>query len=145
MDRELDPRMLEMLVCPLTKTRLILSVNKTELISRAARMAFPIRKGVPLLTIDEARNISEERSGSGIGRWRRVVRRLGRKAANRPDNLIPARLHLSQCPPSDRARALDRFRACSGPVMRIDQIRNRKQVSPDAPGPAQPQLGTATQ
>ena len=60
MDRELDPRMLEMLVCPLTKTRLILSADKTELISRAARMAFPIRKGVPLLTIDEARNISEE-------------------------------------------------------------------------------------
>ncbi len=60
MDRELDPRMLEMLVCPLTKTRLTLSADRTELISRAARMAFPIRKGVPLLTIDEARNISEE-------------------------------------------------------------------------------------
>lgn len=60
MDRELDPRMLEMLVCPLTKTRLTLSADKTELISRAARMAFPIRKGVPLLTIDEARNITEE-------------------------------------------------------------------------------------
>jgi uncharacterized protein len=58
--RELDPRMLEMLVCPLTKTRLTLSADRSELISYAARMAFPIRKGVPLLTVDEARHISEE-------------------------------------------------------------------------------------
>ena len=60
MERELDRRMLEMLVCPLTKTRLTLSADRTELISRVARMAFPIRKGVPLLTIDEARNLTEE-------------------------------------------------------------------------------------
>ena len=59
-DRDIDRHMLEMLVCPLTKTRLTLSADRTELISRAARMAFPIRKGVPLLTIDEARSISEE-------------------------------------------------------------------------------------
>ena len=60
MERELDRRMLEMLVCPLTKTRLTLSSDRTELISRVARMAFPIRKGVPLLVIDEARNLTEE-------------------------------------------------------------------------------------
>jgi uncharacterized protein YbaR (Trm112 family) len=60
MERELDRHMLEMLVCPLTKTRLTLSADRTELISRAARLAFPIRKGVPLLCVDEARNISEE-------------------------------------------------------------------------------------
>ena len=59
-ERELDPLMIEMLVCPLTKTRLVLSADRSELVSRAARLAFPIRKGVPLLTIDEARNISEE-------------------------------------------------------------------------------------
>lgn len=59
-ERELDRHMLEMLVCPLTKTRLTLSVDRKELISRAARMAFPIRKGVPLLCIDEARSISEQ-------------------------------------------------------------------------------------
>ena len=58
--RDLDPRMLEMLVCPLTKTRLTLSADRVELISYAARLAFPIRKGVPLLTVDEARHISEE-------------------------------------------------------------------------------------
>jgi len=55
-----DPQTLEMLVCPLTKTRLSLSADRSELISRAARIAFPIRAGVPLLTLDEARNITDE-------------------------------------------------------------------------------------
>jgi uncharacterized protein YbaR (Trm112 family) len=55
-----DPQTLEMLVCPLTKTRLILSVDRTELISVAARLAFPIRKGVPLLSLDEARNVDPD-------------------------------------------------------------------------------------
>ena len=49
-----------MLVCPLTKTRLTLSADKTELISIAARLAFPIIKGVPLLSLDEARNVDPE-------------------------------------------------------------------------------------
>jgi len=53
----LDVRVLEMLVCPLTKTRLTLSADKSELISVAARLAFPIRKGVPLLSLEEARSI----------------------------------------------------------------------------------------
>lgn len=56
----LDRHTLEMLVCPLTKTRLTLSADRTELVSRAARLAFPIRKGVPLLCIDEARTLAEE-------------------------------------------------------------------------------------
>lgn len=56
----LDPRTLEMLVCPLSKTRLILSFDKSELISIVARYAFPIRKGVPLLVIDAARRIDED-------------------------------------------------------------------------------------
>lgn len=56
----LDPRTLEMLVCPLSKTRLILSSDKSELISIVARYAFPIRKGVPLLVIDAARRIDED-------------------------------------------------------------------------------------
>ncbi|MFD2648225.1 Trm112 family protein [Devosia albogilva] len=55
-----DPRTLEMLVCPLTKTRLTLSADHTELISVAARLAFPIRRGVPLLSLDEARELSED-------------------------------------------------------------------------------------
>lgn len=52
-----DRKTLEILVCPLTKTRLILSSDGTELISIAARLAFPIRKGVPLLSLDEARGV----------------------------------------------------------------------------------------
>ena len=52
-----DRKTLEMLVCPLTKTRLTLSADGTELISVAARLAFPIRMGVPLLSLDEAREV----------------------------------------------------------------------------------------
>jgi uncharacterized protein YbaR (Trm112 family) len=55
-----DPRTLEMLVCPLTKTRLILSSDGTELISLAARLAFPIKLGVPMLSLDEGREIEPE-------------------------------------------------------------------------------------
>ena len=46
-----------MLVCPLTKTRLTLSADRTELVSVAARLAFPIVKGVPLLSLEEARSV----------------------------------------------------------------------------------------
>ena len=55
-----DIKTLEMLVCPLTKTRLTLSADRTELISVAARLAFPIVKGVPLLSLDEARSVEPE-------------------------------------------------------------------------------------
>lgn len=55
-----DVKTLEMLVCPLTKTRLTLSADRSELISVAARLAFPIVKGVPLLSLDEARNVEPE-------------------------------------------------------------------------------------
>ncbi|MDB5615297.1 MAG: Trm112 family protein [Devosia sp.] len=56
----IDVKSLEMLVCPLTKTRLTLSADKTELISVAARLAFPILKGVPLLSLGEARNVDPD-------------------------------------------------------------------------------------
>ncbi|WP_108461854.1 Trm112 family protein [Devosia naphthalenivorans] len=57
---QFDVKTLEMLVCPLTKTRLTLSEDKTELISVAARLAFPIASGVPLLSLDEARSVDPE-------------------------------------------------------------------------------------
>jgi hypothetical protein len=53
------PQMLDMLVCPHTKTRLTLSADRSELISRAARLAFPIRSGVPLLSIEESRPLTD--------------------------------------------------------------------------------------
>lgn len=56
----LDPRMLEMLVCPISKTRLTLSPDGTELISTVARRAFPISKGVPLLVLDASRLIDDD-------------------------------------------------------------------------------------
>lgn len=55
-----DRKTLEMLVCPLTKTRLSLSADGEELISLAARLAFPIRMGVPMLSLDEARELTAE-------------------------------------------------------------------------------------
>ena len=50
-----DPKLLELLVCPLTKTRLEYDRANQELISRAAGLAFPIRNGVPLMIEDAAR------------------------------------------------------------------------------------------
>ncbi|WDR01781.1 Trm112 family protein [Devosia algicola] len=55
-----DVKTLEMLVCPLTKTRLSLSEDKKELISIAGRLAFPIVEGVPLLSLDEARSVEPD-------------------------------------------------------------------------------------
>jgi len=55
-----DPRTLEMLVCPLTKTRLTLSADRSELVSVAAHLAFPIKLGVPMLSLDEARQIDPD-------------------------------------------------------------------------------------
>jgi uncharacterized protein YbaR (Trm112 family) len=55
-----DPRLLELLVCPLTKTRLEYDEARQELVSRAAGLAYPIRHGVPLMTSDAARRLDEE-------------------------------------------------------------------------------------
>lgn len=54
-----DVRLLELLVCPLTKTRLTLDRERGELISKAAGLAYPIRNGVPLMTLDAARNLDD--------------------------------------------------------------------------------------
>lgn len=56
-----DVKTLEILVCPLTKTRLTLSADHTELVSVAARLAFPIVQGVPLLSLDEARDVDPDK------------------------------------------------------------------------------------
>ncbi|MBK1868556.1 Trm112 family protein [Aestuariivirga sp. YIM B02566] len=59
MSRQTDPKLLEILVCPLTKTRLEYDREKQELISRAARVAYPIRDGIPIMLADEARELGE--------------------------------------------------------------------------------------
>lgn len=54
-----DPKMLELLVCPLTKMPLIFDKAAQELISRTAGLAYPIRHGVPLMTEDAARRLDD--------------------------------------------------------------------------------------
>ena len=53
----IDPKLLELLVCPLTRARLEYDAGRQELISRAAKLAFPIRDGIPILIADEARRL----------------------------------------------------------------------------------------
>jgi hypothetical protein len=55
-----DPKLLEILVCPLTKTPLEYDAAAQELISRQAGLAFPIRDGIPIMLIDEARRLDEK-------------------------------------------------------------------------------------
>jgi uncharacterized protein YbaR (Trm112 family) len=55
----IDPKLLELLVCPLTKSVLRYDPVKQELISSAARLAYPIRDGIPIMLPDEARQIEE--------------------------------------------------------------------------------------
>lgn len=52
-----DPRLLEVLVCPVTRTTLTYDRENNELVSKAAGLAFPIRNGVPVMLRDEARDI----------------------------------------------------------------------------------------
>ena len=53
----IDPKLLEILVCPLTKTTLEYDAEKQELISRPAKLAYPIRDGIPIMLPEEARPI----------------------------------------------------------------------------------------
>lgn len=55
----LDRKLLELLVCPLTKTTLEYDAANQELISRAAKLAYPIRDGIPIMLPDEARPIDD--------------------------------------------------------------------------------------
>ena len=54
-----DPKLLELLVCPLTKGRLVYDATAGELISEKAKLAYPIRDGIPIMLISEAREIKD--------------------------------------------------------------------------------------
>ncbi len=56
---EIDPKLLEILVCPVTKTTLEYDRTRQELISRAAKLAYPIRDGIPIMLPEEARKLDE--------------------------------------------------------------------------------------
>jgi uncharacterized protein YbaR (Trm112 family) len=53
----IDRKMLEALVCPLTQGHMSYDAERQELVSRAAHLAFPIRNGIPIMLVDEAREI----------------------------------------------------------------------------------------
>ena len=57
MTAEVDPKLLEILVCPKTKQPLVWDEKNNELISRAAKLAYPIRDGIPIMLEEEARPI----------------------------------------------------------------------------------------
>jgi uncharacterized protein len=57
MTNNCDPKLLERLVCPVTKTRLVYDSEKQELISKAAGLAYPIRDGIPIMLAEEAREL----------------------------------------------------------------------------------------
>ena len=59
MGMKFDRNLLEIIVCPKTHTKLFLDEDRNELISNAAGLAFPIRNGIPILLIDQAREIQE--------------------------------------------------------------------------------------
>ena len=59
-DRTIDPKLLEILVCPLTKTPLNYNKETQELVSEQACLAYPIRNGVPIMLVDEARNTNAD-------------------------------------------------------------------------------------
>ena len=58
-DRKVDPKLLEILVCPLTKKPLRYDVQAQELISDQGRLAYPIRDGIPIMLVDEARSLDD--------------------------------------------------------------------------------------
>lgn len=57
-EHKVDPKLLEVLVCPLTKQPLEYDAKKQELISPSAKLAYPIRDGIPIMLVDEARKLA---------------------------------------------------------------------------------------
>ena len=55
-----DPKLLEILVCPLTKGPLVYDPAADELISKQAGLAYPIRDGIPIMLVDEARDLDKD-------------------------------------------------------------------------------------
>lgn len=54
-----DPRLLEVLVCPVTRGPLVYDCARAELVSKSARLAYPVRDGVPVMLPEEARTLDE--------------------------------------------------------------------------------------
>lgn len=61
---EIDPLLLQILVCPVTKQPLHWDKEAQELVSKAAGLAYPVRKGIPIMLPEEARKLDEEEAGA---------------------------------------------------------------------------------
>ena len=61
--RRIDPKLLEILVCPLTKRPLRYDPERQELVSEQAGLAYPIRDGIPIMLVDEARTLEDGDDG----------------------------------------------------------------------------------
>src|SRR6516164_9621490 len=91
-----DPKLLEILVCPLTKGALEYDAEKQELISRSAKLAYPIRDGIPIMLPEEARRL--DCPSCGIGRDARTADNSPRhtfSVDSRNENLPEKRIHQS--------------------------------------------------
>jgi uncharacterized protein YbaR (Trm112 family) len=65
---EVDPRLLEILVCPLTKGPLSYNRTKQELVSAQAGLAYPVRDGIPIMLVDEARPLDDAEKAALAGK-----------------------------------------------------------------------------
>ena len=63
MDTKMDTKLLELLVCPVTKGPLEFDRAKQELVSRSARLAYPVRDGMPVMLENEARTLTDDELG----------------------------------------------------------------------------------
>ena len=63
MEINMDTKLLELLVCPVTKGPLVFDRTKQELVSRSARLAYPVRDGMPVMLESEARVLTDEELG----------------------------------------------------------------------------------
>ncbi len=61
---DIDPALLEILVCPVTKQPLYWDKDAQELVSKAAGLAYPVRKGIPIMLLEEARKLGDDIHGS---------------------------------------------------------------------------------
>ena len=63
----IDPKLLEILVCPLTKGPLVYDRARQELVSKQAGLAYPVRDGIPIMLVDEARSLDDTGEGQAQG------------------------------------------------------------------------------
>ena len=85
---EIDPKLLEILVCPVTKSALVYDREKQELVCRLAGLAYPIRDGVPNMLAGEARELTEQE------RLHSDCAVAGRTAARQVENLSQRRFRF---------------------------------------------------